>query len=95
MVPRARALPSAASASTSTTTRSTTFGGVGIQNITVLANGNRLNVTIGNTAVGLITTVPITGNRLNLANDTVSVISWDLIPPGVTQTWVPIDPENP
>jgi len=74
---------------------STTFGGVGIQNITVLAAGNRLNITIGNTAVDLITTVPITGNRLNLANDTASVISWDIIPPGANQVWVPIDPENP
>jgi hypothetical protein len=34
---------------------STTFAGVGIQNITVLANGNRLNIAIGNTTVDLIT----------------------------------------
>ena len=71
----------------------TTFAGVGIQNITVLANGNRLNVAIGNTTVDLITTVNVTGQQINLANNPVSVISWNPIPPGVNQVWVPIDPD--
>ena len=73
----------------------TTFAGVGIQNITVLANGNRLNVAIGNTTVDLITTVNVTGQQINLANNPVSVISWNPIPPGVNQVWVPIDTDNP
>ena len=38
----------------------TTFAGVGIQNVVVLPNGNRINVAIGNTAIDLITRVPVT-----------------------------------
>ena len=71
----------------------TTFAGVGIQNVVVLPNGNRLNITIGNTTVGFGTTV--TGNRFNLALGTVSVVSWNPIDPNAGQTWVPIDPLNP
>tara|TARA_R110000787_G_scaffold72640_1_gene161951 strand:+ start:605 stop:853 length:249 start_codon:yes stop_codon:yes gene_type:complete len=72
---------------------STTFAGVGIQNITVLANGNRLNITIGNTTINLVTTVSVTGQQFNLATNPVSVISWNPIPPNVNQIWVPIDPD--
>tara|TARA_R100000734_G_C3224866_1_gene34997 strand:+ start:84 stop:401 length:318 start_codon:yes stop_codon:yes gene_type:complete len=71
------------------------FAGVGIQNVVVLPNGNRINVAIGNTAVGLITTVPVTGKQLNLATNTVDVISWIPIDPNATGVWVPIDPNNP
>jgi|TARA_R110002020_G_scaffold273877_1_gene489056 hypothetical protein len=71
----------------------TTFAGVGIQNVVVLPNGNRLNITIGNTTVGFGTTV--TGNRFNLASGGVSVISWNPIDPNATGVWVPIDPLNP
>ena len=74
---------------------STTFAGVGIQNVTVLLNGKRINVAIGNTNVELLTNVPVTGNQINLATGTVSVISWNPIVPGATGTWVPIDPNNP
>ena len=73
----------------------TTFAGVGIQNVVVLPNGNRMNIAIGNTAVGLITTVPVTGQQLKLATNTVDVISWIPIDPGATGTWTPIDPLNP
>ena len=72
---------------------STTFAGVGIQNITVLANGNRLNITIGNTTINLVTKVSVTGQQFNLATNPVSVISWNPIPPNVNQIWVPIDPD--
>jgi hypothetical protein len=72
---------------------STTFAGVGIQNITVLANGNRLNITIGNTTINLVTTVSVTGQQFNLATNPVSVISWNPIPPNVNQIWIPIDPD--
>ena len=71
----------------------TTFAGVGIQNITVLANGNRLNITIGNTTVNLVTAVNVTGQQFNLATHPVSAITWNPIPPGVNQVWVPIDPD--
>jgi hypothetical protein len=74
---------------------STTFAGVGIQNVTVLLNGKRINVAIGNTNVELLTNVPVTGNQINLATGTISVISWNPIVPGATGTWVPIDPNNP
>ena len=72
---------------------STTFAGVGIQNVVVLANGNRVNIALGNTDVAFGTS--ITGNRFNLALGTVSVISWNPIDPNAGQTWVPIDPLNP
>ena len=74
---------------------STTFAGVGIQNVTVLVNGKQVNVAIGNTTVDLVTRVPITGQQLNLATGTISVISWIPIDPNATGTWVPIDPLNP
>ena len=74
---------------------STTFAGVGIQNVTVLVNGKRVNVAIGNTNVELLTNVPVTGNQINLATGTASVITWNPIVPGATGTWVPIDPNNP
>ena len=71
----------------------TTFSGVGIQNVVVLANGNRVNIAIGNSTVGFGTTV--TGNRFNLANGTVNVVSWNAVNPNATGVWVPIDPLNP
>ncbi len=71
----------------------TTFSGVGIQNVVVLANGNRVNIAIGNSTVGFGTTV--TGNRFNLANGTVNVVSWNDVNPNATGVWVPIDPLNP
>jgi len=66
-----------------------------VQNATILANGNQLNISIGNTTINIVITVPVTGNRFNLANNPVSVISWNPIPPGVSQIWIPIDPDNP
>jgi hypothetical protein len=71
------------------------FAGVGIANALVQLNGNRLNISIGNTNVGLITTVSVTGNRFNLATGDLSVVSWTPIPPNVNQIWIPIDPDNP
>jgi|TARA_X000000950_G_scaffold111049_1_gene139952 hypothetical protein len=72
---------------------STTFSGVGIQNVTVLINGKRFNIAIGNTAVSF--SAQPSGNRFNLANGTVNVVSWTNIDPNAGQTWVPIDPLNP
>ena len=71
----------------------TTFAGVGIQNVVVLVNGKRVNIAVGNTDVAFGTSV--TGNRFNLANGTVNVVSWNDIDPNATGTWVPIDPLNP
>ena len=71
----------------------TTFAGVGGGGIVVLANGNRLNIAIGN-AIGDITVrVDVTGQQINLATHPVSAITWNPIPPGVNQVWVPIDPD--
>tara|TARA_B100001079_G_C15976607_1_gene325705 strand:+ start:147 stop:392 length:246 start_codon:yes stop_codon:yes gene_type:complete len=72
---------------------STTFAGVGIQNVTVLINGKRVNITVGNADVRF--GVQTTGNRFNLANGTVNVVSWNDIDPNATGVWVPIDPLNP
>lgn len=66
-----------------------------IQNSSVLLTGNRLNITIGNATVAIVEVVSVTGNRFNLASDPVSVVSWNPIPPGVSQIWIPIDPNNP
>jgi len=74
---------------------STPFAGVGITNIVVNATGAQINVAIGNTTINLVTTVPVTGNKFNLATDTVNVISWNPIIPGATGIWIPIDPNNP
>ena len=59
----------------------------------VLATGKRVNIAIGNSTVGF--GVQPTGNRFNLANGTVNVVSWNDIDPNATGTWVPIDPLNP
>jgi hypothetical protein len=66
-----------------------------IQDFTVAVTGNRLNISIGNTSIALPITVLVTGNQINLATDTVDVVNWDLIVPGATGKWVPIDPNNP
>ena len=71
---------------------STTFSGVGIQNVTVLINGKRVNIAIGNQEVDFGANV--TSNRFNLATGSVSVIGWNLIDKNATGTWVPIDPLN-
>ncbi len=61
----------------------------------VILSGSRINATIGNVTTRVDQQVPVTGNRINLATSTVDVISWNPIPPGVSQTWVEIDPLNP
>lgn len=66
-----------------------------VQDSTILLTGNRLNITIGNTTVSIIKIVPVIGNQINLANNTVNVINWTPIPPGASQIWIPIDPDNP
>jgi hypothetical protein len=71
----------------------TTFAGVGIQNVVVLVNGKRVNIAVGNVEVDF--GVNPTGSRINLANGTVNVVSWNDIDPNATGTWVPIDPLNP
>ena len=78
-----------------TTFSAAPFAGVGIVNITIQATGNQINVAIGNTTVNLVTTVPVTGKQFSLATDGVNVINWTRIPPGASQIWIPIDPDNP
>ena len=63
--------------------------------VVITLSGNRINATIGNVTTRVDQQVAVTGNRINLATGTVDVISWNPIPPGVNQTWVPIDPLNP
>jgi len=78
-----------------TTFAAAPFAGVGVVNITVQATGNRFSIAIGNTTVDLVTRVVVNGNQINLANNTVNVINWTPIPPGASQIWIPIDPDNP
>ena len=73
----------------------TTFAGVGAQNVVILANGNRLNVSIGNATAGIKFSAVVTGNRFNVATGSVSVVSWQNLNPGAGQNWIPIDPLNP
>lgn len=59
-----------------------------IGNVTILANGNQIDIAVGN-----VDTRPIVGSQINLATNPVSVITWNQIPPGVNQVWTPIDPD--
>jgi len=61
----------------------------------ILPSGIRVNLATGNVSIVIGQTVLVTGEELALANTPVSVISWNPIPPGVNQTWIPIDPDNP
>ncbi len=61
----------------------------------ILPGGSEIEVSIGNVQVKLGKTVAVTGIQINLANTGVDVISWNPIPPGASQVWVPIDPNNP
>ena len=61
----------------------------------VLPGGSEIEVTIGNIQVRLPATVLVTGIELELANNVINVINWNPIPPGASQIWVPIDPDNP
>ena len=54
----------------------------------VVLTGSRINATIGNVTTRIDKRVDVTGIRINLATSTVDVISWNPIPPGVSQTWV-------
>ena len=79
-----------------TTFAQTTFSDIGVlgNRAVVVPTGSQLNITIGN--LGPIPDVLIvpTGVQFNLATGTPSVISWNPIPPGVNQVWVPIDPDE-
>jgi hypothetical protein len=71
------------------------FSDVGVlgNRAVVIPNGSQVNVSIGN--IGPIPDVLIvpTGVQLNVATSTPSVISWNGILPGVSQVWVPVDPD--
>jgi len=79
-----------------TTFAQSTFSDVGNNQVNpiVIVSGNQLNIAIGN--IGPIPDVLIvpTGQQLNVATNPVSVITWNPIPPGVNQVWVPIDPDE-
>ena len=80
-----------------TTFAQTTFSDIGSSTVspTVIVSGNRLNISIGNIATIPDVLIVPTGQQLNVATNPVSVITWNPIPPGVNQVWVPIDPLNP
>ena len=80
----------------STTITNSAFSGtVVIGKARVLPGGSEIELTIGNVTVRLPATVLVSGNQINLATNTIDVISWNPIPPGANQIWVPIDPDNP
>jgi hypothetical protein len=61
----------------------------------ILPTGQRVDLATGNVVVKIGQTVIVTGEELALATRDVSVITWNLIPPGASQIWIPIDPDNP
>ena len=71
------------------------FGSSGGISIRAVVTGNRVNLSTGSPTITGGVVITLSGNRINLATGTVDVISWNPIPPGVNQTWVPIDPLNP
>jgi len=80
----------------STTITNSAFSGtVVIGKARVLPGGSEIELTIGNVTVRLPATVLVSGNQINLATNTIDVISWNPIPPGANQIWIPIDPDNP
>lgn len=64
-----------------------------IGNVTVIVNGKQINVAIGSVEADIV--IRVIGNQINLATNTIDVISWNPIPPGANQIWIPIDPDNP
>jgi len=64
-----------------------------VGNVTILATGERINISIGSIEVDVF--IPVTGNQFNLATGDAFVVSWNGIDPGATQIWTPIDPDNP
>ena len=73
----------------------TTFSDIGSSTVspTVIVSGNRLNISIGNIATIPNQLIVPTGVQFNVATNPVSVITWNPIPPGVNQVWVPVDPD--
>ena len=71
------------------------FGSSGGISIRAAVTGSRVNLNTGSPVIIGKVVVTLSGNRINLATGTVDVISWNPIPPGVSQTWVEIDPLNP
>jgi hypothetical protein len=61
----------------------------------ILPSGSEIEVSIGNITIKINKRVAVTGVQINVANNVVNVINWNPIPPGASQTWVPIDPLNP
>ena len=61
----------------------------------VLPNGSEIEITIGNVTIRVNKNVLVSGTQINLATNTIDVISWNPIPPGANQIWIPIDPNNP
>ena len=66
-----------------------------ILDLNLAVTGNRLNISVGNTTIAFPITVPVTGNQINRATNTINVISWIPIDPNATGVWIPIDPNNP
>ena len=80
----------------STTITNSAFSGtVVIGKARILPNGSEVEITIGNVTIRVNRNVLVSGNQINLATDTVDVISWNPIIPGATGIWIPIDPDNP
>jgi len=80
----------------STTITNSAFSGtVVIGKARILPNGSEVEITIGNVTIRVNRNVLVSGNQINLATNTIDVISWNPIIPGATGVWVPIDPDNP
>jgi len=58
-----------------------------------IPTGTQLNIAIGNISPIPNQLIVPTGQQFNVATNPVSVITWNPIPPGVNQVWVPVDPD--
>jgi hypothetical protein len=78
-----------------TTFAQTTFSDIGSSQVgpIVIPTGTQLNISIGNIATIPDVLIVPTGQQFNVATNPVSVITWNPIPPGVNQVWVPVDPD--
>ena len=79
-----------------TTFAQTTFSDIGSSTVSpvVIPTGTQLNIAIGNALARFLHVLIVpTGQQFNVATNPVSVITWNPIPPGVNQVWVPVDPD--
>ena len=70
-----------------------TLNGAVSSSATINISAANPSISIGNIATIPNQLIVPTGVQFSLATNPVSVITWNPIPPGVNQVWVPVDPD--